>query len=676
MRAVPGPERPEPGKEPPGEQARPRPEPLAEGVLREPDLWLTKEAVEKGCEQRIKAAQALLEQILATKGPRTPKSTLEPFNRLLTELDRTLPLAELIANVHPEKEVRSAAEACEQRAKKWLSELKLNRPMFEAIQAVDPKGLDAADSRFQRLLLRDYRRAGVDRDQPTREKLAKLDAQMVKLGQEFSRNIREDKRFLEVTEKELEGMPEDFLKARRKAPGARIRLSTDTTDFFPVQSYARSEAVRRGLYMKYLARAYPANERVLKALLQARHAYATTLGYPDWAQYAAEDKMVKEKKVIEDFIERVTALARPKMEADLKELLARKQKDIPAARQVGKWDRFYYVKKLQAERFGVKPDEVRAYFDFGKVKAGLLRIGGQLAGVTFQHVPGAKVWHPQVEAWDMLDQGVPRARLYLDLHPREGKYGHAALFPITSGLTGVQLPSAALVTNFPDPSKSAGGPALMEHNQVTTFFHEFGHLLHHLMAGRHRWVTQSGINCEWDFVEAPSQLMEEWAWDPAVLATFAVHHQTGERIPSELVRKMRAAEELGKGVHVMRQMYYAALSFQYHARDPKGLDLLGLQKELQKKYSPFPWEPGTTTYASFGHLQGYGSMYYTYMWSLVLSKDLFTRFQKSGLMQPDTALAYRREILEPGGARDAEELVKAFLGRPYTFDAYQNWLTR
>lgn len=658
--------------------ASPRPAPLGPEVLREPELWNTVEEVEKGCEGRLKAAQTRLDEVLGVKGDRTRENTLLPFNRLLVEIDRTLPTSELITNVHPNKAVRTAAEACEQKAKKWVSQLKLNRGIFEAIQAVDDKGLDTLSKRFRSHLLRDYRRAGVDRDQATRDKLARLDEQMVKLGQTYSRSIREDRRYLEVTEKDLVGMPEDFVRARAQdnSPTGKIKLSTDYPDFFPIQSYAASERLRRDLYLKFLSRAWPQNGKVLKDLLGARHAYATTLGYSDWAQYNAEDKMVKNKQVIADFIERVTTLARPKMEADLKDLLARKQKDIPGAKAVAKWDRFYYVNRIQAERFGVKPDEVRAYFDFPKVKAGLLRIAAQLFGVTFRPVPGARAWHPRVETYEVLDQGELIARFYLDLHPREGKYGHAALFPIWSGVTGVQIPSGALVTNFPDPEASDGGLALMEHNQVTTFFHEFGHLMHQVLAGNHRWVTQSGITCEWDFVEAPSQLLEEWAWDPAVLATFAVHHKTGERIPSELVRKMRAADEFGKGVHVMRQMFYAALSLAYHSRDPKDMDLLRTLKEVQVKYSPYPYEKGTYTFANFGHLQGYSSMYYTYMWSLVLAKDLLTRFQKAGLMDPITSRALREVVLAPGGSKDARELVQTFLGRPYSFDAYQKWLAR
>jgi thimet oligopeptidase len=500
---------------------------------------------------------------------------------------------------------------------------------------------------------------------------------MVKLGQEFSRNIREDKKSMQVTEKQLAGLPADFIESHKKRSGedGKITITTDYPDFFPVEAYADDAKVRESLYKLYLSRAYPKNKKILEEILALRHSYATTLGYTDWADYMAEDKMVEEKKVVDDFIKKVASLARPRTESDIQEILARKKKDDPKAKTVQAWDRFYYVKKIQAEKFGVDPEKVRAYFPFESVKKGLLDVAQAVFAVELKKVDDAPVWHPRVETYDVFEGGKRVARFYLDLHPRKGKYGHAAEFPIYSGVAGKQIPSAALVTNFPDPQKSSG-KALTEHNQVTTFFHEFGHLMHQLLAGRQRWVTQSGITCEWDFVEAPSQLLEEWAWNPRVLARFAKHHETGKPIPAELVEKMRKANEFGKGVHVMRQMFYARLSFGYHDRDPKEIDLEKTLKEIQKKYSPYPHIPGTAVFANFGHLNGYSSMYYTYMWSLVLAKDLFTKFKEKGLMNKDVALAYRKAILEPGGSVDAIEMVKKFLGREYSFDAFQAWLKK
>jgi thimet oligopeptidase len=247
------------------------------------------------------------------------------------------------------------------------------------------------------------------------------------------------------------------------------------------------------------------------------------------------------------------------------------------------------------------------------------------------------------------------------------------MFQLATGQAGRRLPEAALVCNFVRPGP-AGDPALLEHSEVRTFFHEFGHLLHHVLGGHVRWAMQSGVATEWDFVEAPSQMLEEWVWDPQVLGSFSRHVSSGEPIPPDLVARMRAADEFGKGLHLRQQAFYAALSLELHRRDPATLDSTRLVAELQEAYTPFRHVPGTFFQESFGHLDGYSAIYYTYMWSLVIAKDLFGAFQARGLLDPEVARRYRRAILEPGGSRPAAELVREFLGRPHGFDAFEAWL--
>jgi thimet oligopeptidase len=651
-----------------------RPEAEISGDLIEPKMWQAAAEVNQTCEQQLGLARKLRDQVVAVEGDRTSANTLDVVNDIFVEIDRILPTSELMANVHPDKKVRDAAEKCQQDAMKFVNDLQLDRGVYDALAALDEKALDDLGKRALEHLLRDYRRSGVDKDEATRKKLAGIHEEMVKTGQEFSRRIREDKRFIEVAPEDLAGMPEDYVKAHPPGKNGKVKITTDYPDFFPLQNYADKEEVRAAAYKKFLERAYPDNVKSLEKLLSLRHEYATILGYANWAEYNAEDKMAKDAETIGTFIDKVAGIARPRMERDLKDILARKQKDQPDADTVRVWDRFYYVKKIQAERFGVDSQEVRQYFDYPKVKQGLLDVNAKLWGVDFARIEDAPVWHESVEAYDVMHNGTRLGRIYMDMHPREGKYGHAAMFQVFTGFTGKQLPAASMVCNFPRPSDE--GPALMEHGDVETYFHEFGHLMHHLLASGYRYANLSGLNCEWDFVEVPSQMMEEWAWDPDVLKTFAKHHETDEPIPVELVEKMRAADEFGKGVHVMRQMFYAGLSFAYHNRDPEDLDLLDVLKETQKRYNPYPYEEGTWVYANFGHLEGYSSMYYTYMWSLVLAKDAFTLFEKHGLMSQEIASRYRRYVLEAGGAVDAKVMVENFLGRESTFDAFREYLEK
>jgi Zn-dependent oligopeptidase len=323
----------------------------------------------------------------------------------------------------------------------------------------------------------------------------------------------------------------------------------------------------------------------------------------------------------------------------------------------------YYGELVRREQFDVDAQQVRRYFDFARVRAGLLDVTGRLFDIEYVPVADAPVWHADVAAYDVRVAGELRGRIYLDLHPRAGKFKHAAQFDLAPGIAGQQLPEGVLVCNLPR--------GLMEHSDVVTLFHEFGHLVHHVLAGGQRWARFSGVATEWDFVEAPSQMLEEWAWDAQILGSFAVDAD-GSPIPAALVERMRAAKEFGKGYFTCTQMFYAALSYRLHLERPQ--DLTAAVRELQAKYDAFDYIDGTHFHASFGHLEGYTSAYYTYMWSLVIAKDLFAQFDPSDLFDPTVAHRYRDEVLARGGAADAAELVSNFLGRPYSFEAFGAWL--
>jgi thimet oligopeptidase len=280
-------------------------------------------------------------------------------------------------------------------------------------------------------------------------------------------------------------------------------------------------------------------------------------------------------------------------------------------------------------------------------------------------VAGVASWHEDVATYDVVRAGERLGRIHLDLHPRTGKYGHAAQFDLTPGIAGRQLAEGVLVCNF--------SRTLMEHDHVVTLFHEFGHLVHHVLAGGHPWVRFSGVATEWDFVEAPSQMLEEWAWDADVLRSFATDADD-RPIPRDLVERMRTAHEFGKGPRARTQMFYAALSYTLHHEVPE--DVTATVRELQARYDVFGYVPDTHFHTSFGHLEGYGSGYYTYMWSLVIAKDLFSAFDPDDLFDTTVAHRYRDRVLAAGGSRDAADLVQDFLGRPYDFTAFEAWLHR
>jgi thimet oligopeptidase len=373
--------------------------------------------------------------------------------------------------------------------------------------------------------------------------------------------------------------------------------------------------------------------------------------------------MIGKGSAIPEFIDRITEASDAAAHRDLEVLLGRLQQDHPEITSVDNVDKMFYSEVLRRERFDVDAQQVRQYFDFKKVRAGLLEVTGRLFDIEYVEVPEAHTWHEDVASYDVVRDGVRLGRIHLDLHPRPGKYNHAAQFDLTPGIRDRQLAEGVLVCNF--------SRQLMEHDHVTTLFHEFGHLVHHVLAGGHPWVRFSGVATEWDFVEAPSQMLEEWAWDADVLQSFATDAD-GEPIPRELVAKMRAANEFGKGLYARTQMFYAALSYWLHQDVPD--DITATMRELQARYDVFSYVPDTHFFTSFGHLEGYGSGYYTYMWSLVIAKDLFSAFDQDDLFDTEVAHRYRDRILAAGGSRDAADLVADFLGRPYGFDAFERWL--
>lgn len=595
---------------------------------------------------------------------------LETYDKAQWHLSAANARSSLGHETHPDAGLREAAEKCDQETQALNTEFSLDRGIYDALVAIDAKALDPAGRYYLERTLLGFRLAGVDRDETTRNRVKQIDAELVKLSQEFSRNIREGVLKMEVEPADLEGLPEDYVKAHRPNDGGKVVLTTDSPDYVPFMSYAKRGAVRERYWKLYRTRAYPKNIPVLEQILARRHEKANLLGFRNWADYITADKMIESGTKAGEFIEKITSASDARSKSDYAALLARKKKDEPAATALLPWDTGYFTDRIKAEKFGVDAREVRPYFQYENVKKAVLATTARLFGIRYQRIANAKLWAPEVEAYEVYDGSKLLGRIYLDMHPRANKYKHYAQFTLVPGKAGVALPEGVLVCNFPQPKEA--DPGLMQHNDVVTFFHEFGHLVHHILAGQQRW---SGAGVEWDFIEAPSQMLEEWARDPKTLQSFAIHYQTKQPIPLALAQKLRDAEEFGNGLFVRQQMWYAAISLGLHNRDPKGVDTTLFTAQQQEKYTPFKHVPGTYMHAAFGHLDGYSAIYYTYMWSLVIAKDMFSAFSAQGdIMKPDAAMKYRKSVLEGTGTKPAAALVQDFLGRPYGFKAYEDWL--
>lgn len=630
--------------------------------------------VTKRSDAMLARARRMLDDVVRVKGRRTVANTLRPFDELSNLVGQVALQGQLLFNVHTVAAVRDAANKAYLAADSLFTEISLNRGLYDAFVALDVSHADEETRYAVFKILRDFRRAGVDRDEATRTKIKALNDEISEIGTTFDRNINEDVRSIQLLDVgELEGLPADYI-ARHAPKDGKITITTAYPDALPIFQYAKWPDVRRRLQREFLDRAYPKNLEVLSRLLEKRYELARLLGHEHYAAYVTEDKMIGSAKAAAEFVDKVKAAADLRVKRDYDVLLERKRKDMPNATGVDPWDANYYMERVRAEQYAFDSQEIRPYFQFEKVRDGLFDITGKLFGLRYRRVRGVPVWHESVEVYDVYEGRVRRGRFYLDLHPREGKYSHAAEFSIMTGLRGIQLPQAALVCNFPDPRTSVG-PALMEHTDVETFFHEFGHLLHAILSGRTKWIKTSMEGIEWDFVEAPSQMLEEWARRYESLVRFARHHATGQPIPKDLVDRMERAQAVARGLWVTRQDFFAALSLAYYSRDPEGLDTTELAKELNARYHPVPWYEGTHFQCNFGHLNGYSAVYYTYLWSLVIAKDLFSRFaQGKTILDPKMSRRYQKAILEAGSVRPAAKMVREFLGRGMRFGAFQAWL--
>ena len=599
---------------------------------------------------------------LKARGQDDTLAVLEAWNDAQVVLEHAESLA-LWTEVHPDGAVRDRADEIGQEVQRVVTDLGLDRDLYAVLAGLDPAGLDADATRFLEHTLRDFRRAGVDRDEETRARLRELSERAVVLSQDFGRNIREDVRSVRLRPEQLDGLPDDYREAHPAGDDGLVTVTTDYPDLVPFMTFGSDAAARRELALAQNTVAWPANDAVLQELFAVRRETAALLGYDSWPDLDAEVKMIGTGAAIAEFIDRIRSLAAERAGRDRAVLLERKRVDDPGASDVETYDSRHYGELVRREQYDVDGQVVRTYFPFESVRQGLLDVTGRLFGLGWTPVADAGTWHEDVASYDVDLDGRRIGRIHLDLHPRDGKFKHAAQFDMVKGVAGRQLPEGVLVCNF-----SRG---LMEHDEVVTLFHEFGHLVHHVLGGQGSWARFSGVATEWDFVEAPSQMLEEWAWDADVLSSFT-RNEAGETIPGDLVAAMRRADHFGKGTYAVQQMAYAARSYYFHAQESDDLTAFG--DELQERYSVFPPLEGAHMHCSFGHLDGYSSGYYTYMWSLVIAKDLFSAFDTDDMFATDVAHAYRDRVLAMGGRKDAADLVADFLGRPYSFDSWAAWL--
>jgi Zn-dependent oligopeptidase len=640
---------------------------------------VTPETIAATLDDALGAADAAIAEAIAASDD--PGAT---FDAVLGRIDQALAdrwnatrgHCEFMVHVHPDEAVRTASQRATERALTWRKALPLREDVGDAVTryaaSADAAGLDGEDRRILDRWLLEVRRAGYGLGADVRADLGATNARIIELETEFERNLADWQDGIDVTEDDLAGLPESYVEGLREGPVAGTRrVSLDYPDYYPFMEGSPRRDLREALARKMASKAVAANRPILEELLALRRGQAAILGYPSWAHYQIEPRMARTPERVAEFhgqlLPPLHALAGKELEA----MAARLHADTGDP-LVQEWDVRFYDQRIRAEEHDVDPDVVADYLTLDAVLAGMLALTGRVFGLRYVERTETRAWHPEVRLLDVLDDasGALLGWCYLDLHPRPGKYGHAAADLLRVPQVrrdGRRTPGVSVImANL--PRATASGAARLRHDDVVTLFHEFGHVLHQVL-GTARHFGTSMYHVEWDFVEAISQIMENWAWEPDIVGGIGSHHLTGEPMPAELVRRLAATRTVNLGLNYLQWFAgYADFDMAVHGPDPVDLDEAMRHADAVRMR---PTIEGTFWPAGFGHIAGgYDAGYYGYLWSLVYGDDLWSRFEAEGIESREVGAAFRREILEPCAVRDAEQLVEAFLGRPSSNAAF------
>lgn len=620
-------------------------------------------------EARVKLEKDLATLIAIPQAERTFENTIMGYERAFDNYGNALGMSGFLSYVSTDKKFRDAANDLQMQISQYMVDVATRRDVYKAIREytdTNPR-LDPVQAKLVKEMLIGFKNSGMDLNDADLEKFKALNKEKAEYIIKFDKNIQEYKDPLAVTQEQLQGLGEDYIQKLSKTDDGKYLVTLDYPDYVPFMQNADDEQARKELEFKFNRRGGQENVELLEKTLTLRREIARLLGYKNHAELRLEDRMAKNPKTVMAFLKDLQKKLKPLGKKEDKEMIAYKNsKTGKNSRTLYSWESGYWSNKFRKENLELDSEKIKEYFPSQVVIDGMLDLFGGVFGITFEPVD-IPVWHPDVKAFKIKDKasGELVAYFYMDLYPREGKYKHAACFGLVEGEEKqdgtYQIPFVAIVANLNKPSGDT--PSLLKHSEVETLFHEFGHVLHNALT-KAKYSAFSGTSVSWDFVEAPSQMLERWAWDPQVLKKISRHYQTGESLPDDLIKRMIAAKNFGAGGMYLRQDFFAQYDMTLHTADTTP-DTTKLYFELTKKIRGLPLTKGTIPQASFGHIMGgYDAGYYGYLWSEVIAEDFFGEFKKNGIFNPETGLKFRREILEKGGTLDEEKMVENFLGRP------------
>lgn len=586
-----------------------------------------------------------------------------------------------MAHVSTNKELRDASTEAEKAIDAFNVQQSMREDVYKSVSAYSQTNpnLQGEQQRLLEHTLREFRRNGLHLSAEDRKQIADIQTKMGEISIQFQQNLNEEKTKLLFSLEELKGLPQDNLNRLQKEDDKYV-MTLKYPDVFPALKYVEVEETRRRLENAFNSRCIEENSKLMEDLVRLRAQQAALLGCKNHAAYVLDVRMAKTPEVVFDFLNNLSKKLDPLMEKDKQALLALKKQEkqtqnLPFEEKLNMWDVQYYQRLREEREFGVDQESIKQYFPLQVVTQGMLSIYEELLDLKFVEEKGAHVWHDEVVAYVVHDRASDAmiGRVYLDLHPRDGKYGHAACFGLQPSCrifrkerkhkqgSVRQLPASAMVANF---TRAIGDkPALLDHGEVETYFHEFGHAMHSIcsLADHARF---SGTSVERDFVEAPSQMLENWCYEPEALARMSGHWQDhSQKLPQEQVERLVKARNANSGMLDKRQLVFGLFDLTIHTMSEA--NTAEIYAKVLKEVAGMDASPGTNFAAGFAHLAGgYDASYYGYMWSEVYSADMFySRFKKEGVFNPAVGQAYRQYILKPGGSLDAMDMLRNFLGR-------------
>jgi len=652
-----------------------------DAVVALPQFEQTTNEIRGVVRQTIAVGNASLDRVAALK-PREVSfdNTVRALDDIAYQVSLTDNRLSLLKETSTNAKLRDAATEALKQLEEWMVGLDYREDVYRAVKAyADTKPrLKGEDGKLLAETLRDYRRAGLQLPKARRDEVERMRKDLSRLTTDYESNITKAQKAVKFTKAELDGLPDSFLGQIKTGDDQYTVMANITTDYLRVMDNATREETRKQLLLEHDNLARAENLPLLERILPLRDNIAKELGYKTWADYETEVKMVKQAATAIDFLERLKAGLQPKFDAELAEFRQLKSKATgdPKA-QVCLWDWRYLSNQLKKEKYAVDAEQLRVYFPYQRVLEGMFTIYQGLFGLKFEGVQPPYKWVPDLQLYAVSDarSEEPLGLFYLDMFPREGKYNHFAQFGLIEGklLAGgkYQRPTVALICNFPPPTKDQ--PALLAHSDVETLFHEFGHAMHSLLT-RAKYSRFSGTSVPRDFVEAPSQMLENWVWDKQVLDSFAADYRDPSRkIPGEILAKLKEARLATEGTRYRRQLAFGLMDLTLHTQihEANAKEALQLSNKVLSEVF-LPTAPDTAFVAYFSHLMHYDAGYYGYAWADAIAADMATVFEQSpkGYFDPAAGHRLRAEIYEPGDSRDAGLSIEKFLGRPRSLDPF------